>query len=114
MHEEAKGDIPARRSRDTTLATKYVNDVNEVLKCIPVRNLSELKYVVRASALLACENVGVKTDQTINKKELFWESRIEKDIAISRKDLCRIDDCFKGRWKNGSAFQNNQKPYVKT
>ena len=54
MHEGAKGDIPARRSRDTTLATKYVNDVNEVLKCIPVRNLSELKYVVRASALLAC------------------------------------------------------------
>ena len=39
---------------------------------------------------------------------------MEKDIAISRKDLCRIDDCFKGRWKNGSAFQNNQKPYVKT
>ena len=114
MHEGAKGDIPTRRSRDTTLVTKYVNDVNEVLKCIPVRNLSELKYVVRASALLACENVGVKTDQTINKKEPFWESRIEKDIAISRKDLCRIDDWFKGRWKNGSAFQNNRKPYVKT
>ena len=54
MHEGAKGDIPTRRSRDTTLVTKYVNDVNEVLKCIPVRNLSELKYVVRASALLAC------------------------------------------------------------
>ena len=44
--------------------TKYVNEVSEVLKCIPVRNLSELKYVARVNALLICEKVGVKTDRT--------------------------------------------------
>ena len=42
MHEEAKGNIPTLRSRDITLVTK---NVNEELKGIPVRNLSELKYV---------------------------------------------------------------------
>ena len=73
IHEGAKGDIPTLRSRDINLANKYVNDVNEVLKCIPVRNLSELKYVARASASLVCEKVGVKTDHTINKKEPFWK-----------------------------------------
>ena len=103
MHEGAKGDIPTLRSRDINLVAKYVNEVNEVLKCIPVRNLSELKYVARASALLVCEKVGVKTDHTINKKEPFWKRRIEKDIAILRKDLSRIDDWFEGRWKNGST-----------
>ena len=82
MHEGAKGYIPNLRSRDITLVTKYVNDVEEVLKCIPVRNLSELKYAARASALFVCEKVGVKTDHTINKKEPFWKRRIEKDIAI--------------------------------
>ena len=50
-----------------------MNEVNEVLKFITVRNLSELKYVVRASALLVCEKVSVKTDHTIKKKELFWK-----------------------------------------
>ena len=52
---------------------------------------------------MVCEKVGVKTDHPINKTELFWKRRIEKDIAILRKDLSRIDDWFKGRWKNGST-----------
>ena len=103
MHEGAKGDLPTLRNRDTRFMTKYVNEVNEVLKCIPVRNLSKIKYVARASALLVCEKVDVKTDHTINKKESFWKWRIEKDIAIFRKYLSRIDDWFKERWKNGSA-----------
>ena len=54
MHEGAKGDIPTLSSRDITLVTKYVNEVKEVLKCIPVKNLSELKYVATASSLLVC------------------------------------------------------------
>ena len=75
--------------------TKYVNEVNEVVKCIPVRNLSEPKYVARASALLVCEKVGVKTDHTINKKVPFWKRGIKNDIAILRKDLGKIDDCLR-------------------
>ena len=60
MHEGAKGKIPTLRSRDTTLVTRHVNEVNEVLKRIPVRNLSELNYVVRASTLLVCEKLVSK------------------------------------------------------
>ena len=90
MHERAKGDIPTLHSRDINLVTKHVNEVNEMLKCIPVKNLSHLKYVKRAGALLVCEKVDVKTDYTINKKEPFCKQGIEKDIAISRKNLSRI------------------------
>ena len=57
----------------------------------------------KKSALLVGEKVGVKTDHTINKKKPCWKWRIEQDIAILRKDLSRIDDWFKRRWKNGSA-----------
>ena len=64
---------------------KYVNKVNEVLKCIPVRNLSYLKYVARASILLICENDRVKTYHTINKKEPFLKRRTEKDIRIEER-----------------------------
>ena len=103
MHEQAKRDIPTLRSRNINLVVKYVNEVNEVLKFITVRNLSELKYVVRASAFLVYEKVSVKTDHTIKKKKLFWKRRIEKDITFLRKDLSRIDDWFKGWWKDGST-----------
>ena len=96
IHEGAIGDIPTLRVRDITLMAKYVNEVNEVLKCTPGRNLSELKYVARENALLVCENVSVQAYHTINKKEPFWERRIEKGIAILRKDLSRTDDWFKG------------------
>ena len=55
------------------------------------------------SALLVCEKVDVKIDHTINKKNPCWKWKIEQDIAILRKDLSRIDDWFKRRWKNGST-----------
>ena len=45
IHEKAKGEIPTLRSRDIALMTKHVNEMNEVLKGIPVRNLSELNYI---------------------------------------------------------------------
>ena len=99
MHEGSKEIYHPYEGRDITLLSKHVNEVNEMLKCIPVRNLSELKYVARASASLVCEKVGIKIDHTINKKEPFWKQRIEKDIAILRNDLSRADDWFKGQWK---------------
>ena len=80
VHKGEKEDIPTLRRRYITLVIKYVNDVNKVLKRILVRNLSEVKYVARASALLVCEKVVVKTDHTTNKKEPFWKQRIEKHI----------------------------------
>ena len=48
--------------------TKHVNEVNEVLKGVSARNLTELEYVARASALLICEKVGVKIDHQTKKQ----------------------------------------------
>ena len=86
MHKEAKGDISTLCNRGITLVIKYVEYVNEVLKCIPVRNSFVLKLVARASALLVCENVGVKTDHTIKGTILEGENR---------KGYCNFEEGFK-------------------
>ena len=46
MHEGAKGDIPTLCSRDINLVIKHVNELNKMAKCIPVKNLSDLKACV--------------------------------------------------------------------
>ena len=53
------------------MVIKHVNEMNEVQKDNPVRNLPELKYVANASTFLVCEKAGVKKDHTINKREPF-------------------------------------------
>ena len=40
--EAATGIIPSLQSRDITLVNKHVNEVNEILKGIPVHNLTEI------------------------------------------------------------------------
>ena len=42
---------------------------------------------------MVCKKVNVKIDHNINKKEQFSNWRLEKDIAVLRKDLGR-------QWKN--------------
>ena len=44
IHKGATGDIPTLRSKEINLVIKHMNEVNGVLKCIPVKNLSDLKY----------------------------------------------------------------------
>ena len=44
IHKGAKGDIPTLRSKEINLVIKHMIEVSGVLKCIPVKNLSDLKY----------------------------------------------------------------------
>ena len=81
-----------------------MNERNEVLKVIPVRNLSELKYVARVSAYWFVKRLVSRQITLYTRNfQCFWKQRIDEDIAILRKDLSRIDDWFNRRWKNGSA-----------
>ena len=75
--------------------TKLVNEVNELLKGIPVKNLSEIKSVGGASALLVCEKIHIKVGTTLKERKLIWNWHVEKTITILRKDLSQI--YFQGR-----------------
>ena len=90
MHEGAKGDISSLLSRNITLVTKYMNKVNEVLKCIQVRSLSEQFVCCETKCIIGlskrwCQNRSYhKQKGTIlevdNRKEYFnFEERIKKN-----------------------------------
>lgn len=49
---------------------------------------------------MVSEKVEIRDDKK-KAKEPFWKRRIEKNMNSLRNVLSRIDDCFKGRWKNG-------------
>ena len=95
IYEVAKGHIPALHIRHTTLLIKHVNEKNKEFNSISTRNVSELKYVARGSALSVFEKFSLKKDDTINKKEQFWKRRIEKNIAILGRSISRSDYWFK-------------------
>ena len=40
--------------------------------------------------------------------EAFWKRRIESDIARLRKDLSRVDDWFKGKWKKDKKIKKEE------
>ena len=79
------------------------SEVNKVLESIPVTNFTDLKNVSRVGALLICKNVEITGEQNKKAKEPFWKRKIKKYVNSLRKDLGKIDDWFKGRWKIDSA-----------
>ena len=49
------------------------------------------------------KNVDVRVGNTKKKGELFLKRKTEKWVNILRRDLSRIYDLFKKRWKNGNV-----------
>lgn len=49
------------------------------------------------------KNVDVRVVNTKKKRELFLKRKTEKWVSILRRDLSRIYDLFKKRWKNGNV-----------
>ena len=49
------------------------------------------------------KNVDIRVGNTKKKGELFLKRKTEKWVSILRRDLSRIYDLFKKRWKNGNV-----------
>ena len=49
------------------------------------------------------KNVDVRVGNIKKKRELFLKRKTEKWVSILRRDLSRIYDLFKKRWKNGNV-----------
>ena len=99
MQENSSDLILSLRGIHALKVKSAVSEVNDIICKMRVKNLDELKNLVRAAARLVCNKVGV----IANKKEFkepYWKRRIEDDIARLRKDLSQVEDWFKGRWKN--------------
>ena len=54
--------------------------------------------LIKAGGTIVCVRMGIR--KSVNsQQEQFWKRRIESDITRLRKDLSRLDDWFKGKWK---------------
>ena len=45
------------------------------------------------------------------QQEPFWKKHTESDIARLRKDLSRLDDWFKGKWKKDKKKKELSQKY---
>ena len=85
MQENSSDPIPSLRGIDLFEVKNIVSEVNDMTCSIRVKNLDELKNLLRTGARLVSKKVGV----TANKREFkepYWKRRIEDDIARLRSE----------------------------
>ena len=90
IQENSRDPIPSLRGVDLLKVKSTVSEINHISN-IRVKNLNELKNLLRAGARLVCNKVGVIANKK-ECKEPYWKRRIEDDIARLPKDLSQTDD----------------------
>ena len=70
--------------------------MNMAISCLKVKNLDDVKDLVRAGVRHVCERLRV-TAKRKEQKDPFWKKQIESDIAKPRKDLSSIHNWFRDK-----------------
>ena len=86
MHENSSDPIPSLQGTDALKAKSTISEVNDIMCNIRVKNLDEIKNLLRAGAKLKCNKLGVITNEK-EFKEPYWKGRIKDDIAKLRIGL---------------------------
>ena len=68
------------------------------MSSITLNDISDFKNLIKAGATIVCERIGIRKSVKA-QQEPFWKIHVESDITKLRKDLSRLDDWFKGKWK---------------
>ena len=89
MQENSSDPIPSLQSIDALKCKSTVSEVNDIISSIRVKNLDELKNLLRAGERLVCNKVSVIANKK-DVKEEHWKRRTEDDIARLRQDLSQI------------------------
>ena len=67
-----------------------MEEVNKAMSSITLNYISNFKNLIKASATIVCERMGIRKSVK-PQQEPFWKR--------FRKDLSRLNDWFKGKWK---------------
>ena len=95
--------------QDRSKLKQEIGMMNNVLRCVQVTDITHLRNVVQAAAIVVGEAMGAKErQQKKEKKEPYWKRRIIGDISRLRKDLSRIEAWFGGRWKRGKKRDKDE------
>ena len=98
--------IPSLQSTNTIRLKQETVEVNKAMSSISLNDLSDFKNLVKAGATIVGERMGIKKSVK-PQQESFCEKRIDSDITRLRKDLNRLNDLFKGKWKKNKKRKKN-------
>ena len=72
---------------DKNKLKKEMNRVNQVIRHIETKNITETNELVRAATVWVAEQLGLKKTEFRAKKDPWWKRRIEDDIKRIRNDV---------------------------
>ena len=81
---------------DKNKLKKEMNRVNQVIRHIETKNITETNELVRAATVWVAEQLGLKKTEFRAKKDPWWKRRIEDDIKRIRDDVNIIERDLKG------------------
>ena len=84
-----------------------------MLDHITTTNITDIRNVICAAAVIVGERLGVKQKEKKEKQDPWWKRRIEGDIKILRKDLSKIESWNKGMLRKERDKSHLERKYGK-
>jgi hypothetical protein len=106
--KEDKGKIYNLKNCDYSKVKKETARVNNILRHVPVNNITEVRNLLQAGAVLVGELLEIRESRPREHKEPFWKRRVQQDVKRLRKDLGRVESWFKGKWKHTKKGEKEQ------
>ena len=103
LERQEKGKILNCKSIDQAKLRNETAKVNKIITAATLTNITDIRDILQAGAILVGELVEAKEPKTKVEKAPYWKRRIEGDLTRLRKDLGRIEAWFKGKWKKYKA-----------
>ena len=110
-------EVPSLKSRSRPEVMAQVKLVNGVIGNLTqeCRSISDSNRLLHAASVVVAERLGLLRERKgarQTKKDPWWKRRIESSIVQWRKDLSKIEELRRGRWKpSESARKRMDKLY---
>ena len=96
--------VPSLKTRNQQAVKEQVSLVNGVAgnAAKECKTLSDVNRLLYACSVVVADRLGLLKERKAGRKEKadpWWKRRIEKNIGVWRKDLSRLEELRKGRWK---------------
>ena len=64
-----------------------MNEVNEVIKNLKSKSITETSNLITARSVWVAEQIGLKKEEHMKKNEPRWKRRIERNIKRLRQEV---------------------------
>ena len=107
-HSKKTLKVPSLKSRNQAEVKKEIRLVNGVVGNVAreCKSITDVNHLLYASSFVVAERLGLTKKRTEGRKEKadpWWKRRIERNIEVWRKDLSRLTEYRRDRWKPSSS-----------